>query len=48
MVTTVIQEKENKDSKGEKQKILINTMAPNFKYKNKKGETVDTKAEVSF
>lgn len=48
MINTVVPSSEKKDSKVTKQKVLINTLTPNFNYKNKKGEIVKTNTEVSF
>lgn len=48
MITTVLTKKETKNPKETKGKVVINTMTPDFNYKNKKGEVVKPNAEISF
>lgn len=48
MITTVLTEEEKKVSKQSKEKVGINTMTPNFNYKNKKGEVVKPNTEISL
>jgi len=48
IIITVLMKKENENTKETKGKIVINTMTPNFRSKNKKGEIVKPNTEVSY
>jgi len=48
IITVILTEKETKDPKVTKDKVVINTMAPDFNYKNNNGEIVKPDTKVSY